>query len=273
MRRTRRVWWKAAGLLLAATAASPVLAQEVSGTMALPEDTPPKALPSTRTDTLPAPRTAVPAAPVVQPAPAAVVAPPTAACALASAAKRPGGFWQRWHGNKPDCQAHMWGYPAEFEAPPLGASVHAHFRTMVANGEAAAMVLYRCDFLEGTNTLNQHGRDQLTRIACLLGTNAAPIIIERTLSAPGLAEARRDAVLNILALNNIPVPPDRVVLGPPIAAGLSGVDAMALYGYSLNNLAVQAIPFRPPSRGAASTGSGGGGAGAGGLGGGGLGGP
>src|SRR5262249_28060315 len=137
------------------------------------------------------------------------------------------------------------------------------------NSEAAAMVLYQCDFLDGTNTLNLHGRDQLTRIACMIAGNNCPIVIERTPEAPGLAEARRTAVLNILAMNNVPVPPERVLIGPAIALGMSGVDAQILYGTSLRNLREQGAPLPVPSSGSGVGYSGGGG---GGMGGGGLGG-
>jgi hypothetical protein len=265
MRRTRRVCWKAAGLLLAAAAASPALAQGVAGPKVLPEDTPPRALPSGKSaaDTLPAPRAAVQPAP----APAPEVVSPGAGCGSGCEVKGGGSSWQRWRAEKhASCQAHMWGYPSEFEAPPLGGPMHAHFRTMVANGEAAAMVLYHCDFLEGSNTLNLHGRDQLTRIACLLQGNAAPIIIERTPDAPGLAEARRTAVLNILAMNNIPVPPERVLIGPAIALGLRGQEAVLLDGFTLRNLATQAAPLPVPASGSGVGFGGGGGGGGGGAG-------
>jgi hypothetical protein len=273
MRRTRRVWCKAAGLLLAATAAGPVLAQGGSGTKPLTDDTTPRVLPSGRKadlEVLPVPKAVDEPTPRAQPAPAPApaVLPATQGCGPGCGANGATYPSQRWLNEKhAACQAHFWGYPAEFEAPPLGAAVHAHFRTMVANGEAAAMVLYHCDFVCGTSTLNLHGRDQLTRIACMAAGNAAPIIIERSPDAPGLAEARRAAVLNILALNNVPVPPERVLVGPPIAHGLSGVDAMQLYFYSLRNLATQAQPLPVPASGSGVGFQGGGGTG-GGLGGG-----
>jgi hypothetical protein len=264
MRRTRRVWCKAAGLLLAATAAGPVLAQGGTGTKPLPDDRTPRVLPPGKpadVEILPVPKAVEDPAPQVRPAPAAAPAVLTAAqgCGPGCGAKGAAYPSQRWLNEKhASCQAHFWGYPAEFEAPPLGATIHAHFRTMVANGEAAAMVLYHCDFLDGSNALNLHGRDQLTRIACMAAGNAAPIIIERTPDAPGLAEARRAAVLNILALNNVPVPPERVLIGPPIAVGLPGEDARQLYFYSLRNLATQAAPLPIPESGSGVGLSGGG---------------
>src|SRR5437868_2767506 len=124
MRSARRVWWTAAGLLL--VTAGPALAQGQPGAAALPDDVP---------DGFPPPVTARPAAtdaaplpaprPVVTP-PAAVVAPVPQATAVAAPAGRACAatadgpwFWQRGRAAKhADCQAHMWGYPEEFEAPP-----------------------------------------------------------------------------------------------------------------------------------------------------------
>jgi hypothetical protein len=268
MRKTRRVYWTAAGLLLAA---SPALAQEVrQGVQPARADV----------ETLPAPRASVtpmPAAPaLVAPAqvapaqvlPAQVVPATGPACASGAAAGDWKSSWHLWRAEKhADCQAHMWGYPSEFSAPPLGAVIHAHFRTMVANGEAASMVLYRCDFIDGKEMLNLRGRDELTRMAAMLGTNNCPIVIERTPEVPALAEARRMAVLNVFALNGIPIPPERIVIGPSIAHGLSGTDAEFLYRYSFRNMAVQATPVPIPT-GGAGVGTQGGGGGLGGIGGG-----
>jgi hypothetical protein len=287
MRSTRRVWWKAAGLVL--VAASPALAQTPPEGGAppegVPDGSPPAAIQSATgaaADVLAdvevpqAPRPAVmpQPAPSVQPAPAGMavapaVGPASKACSTGCAPADRRWFWQRWLAPKhADCQAHMWGYPQEFEAPPLGASVHANFRTMVANGEAAAMVLYRYDFIGGTDVLNLHGRDQLTKIAALLRGNDFPIIIERTPEAPAVAEARRAVVLNVLAHNNIAIPPERIVIGPPIATGLSGRDAEAIAGFQIYTLRTQSIPPPIPTLGAGVSG---GGFGGGGFGGGGLG--
>jgi hypothetical protein len=282
MRRTRRVWWQAAGALLAA--AGPALAQTTPAAVPPAEDVPdgvpqpvaaqqaspapPPTAPDAVSDGqgLPAPRPVVAPAParpaptVMGVAPVAVAVSPACGPACAPADRR--WFWQRWGApKKADCQAILWGYPEEFEAPPLGATVRAHFRTMVANGEAAAMVLYRYDFVEGTNVLNLRGRDQLNKIAALLRGNNFPIVIERTPEAPALAEARRAAILSVLAHNDIALPPERIVIGPAIAAGLSGDEAVALEGFFYLNLRAQGTPL--PIR---NVGLGGGGGGTGGVG-------
>jgi uncharacterized membrane protein YgcG len=136
---------------------------------------------------------------------------------------------QSWLRCKCNCQACFLGYPEEFEVPPHGASVYAHGNVMVGNGEAARMVLFQYDFVDGQPQLNLRGHDQLMKIAHLLATNPAPLVVERTLCAPGLAEARRLVVLNELARCSGPVPPERVVVGPPIPNGLSGIEAELIY--------------------------------------------
>ena len=49
-------------------------------------------------------------------------------------------------------QAKMFGYPEEFQPRPLGSALYDHGRTMVANGAAARLVLYRYDFVPGTKS-------------------------------------------------------------------------------------------------------------------------
>jgi hypothetical protein len=128
------------------------------------------------------------------------------------------------------------GFPEEFEARPLGASVYQNYDTHVANGEAARMVLYQYDFLPGGEGLNYRGLDRVAQIQALLPRNAFPVVIERTPDCPQLAEGRRAAVLNALGHGPFPIPPERVVIGPPIALGLQGVEAEILYRNQLNVL-------------------------------------
>jgi hypothetical protein len=135
-------------------------------------------------------------------------------------------FWQRCRRNLQDC---FLGYPEEFTAPALGQFLYAHGKTQVANGDAARMTLYRYDFEEGREGLNLRGRDQLAKIETMLPQNFFPVVIERTPDAPALAESRRRQVLNLLARGPFPVPPERVMIGVPMPAGLSGVEAEIIY--------------------------------------------
>ena len=92
------------------------------------------------------------------------------------------------------------------------------------------MSLHDYDFNCNTAQLNLRGKDRLLWIAGQMGHVHCPIVIERTPDAPGLAEMRRTTILNELtALLSVPVPPEMVVVGPPRAIPLNGVEAEILY--------------------------------------------
>jgi hypothetical protein len=148
---------------------------------------------------------------------------------------RPGAKPSFWSGPCYALQNCFLGFPEEFEAPPLGHFVYLHGKTEVANGDAARMVLYHYDFLEGGDQLNPRGRYQLEKIAALLPQNFNPVIIEATPGAPGLDEARRVAVACVLACGPFPVPSERVVVGRPLAIPLQGVEAVIIYRNLLSN--------------------------------------
>jgi hypothetical protein len=213
----------AAGTLLAATAAGPAAAQTAP---AQPEVTPqPRLVTSPYAQTLP-PAQALPA-------PGEGFAPPEMHGASGvPAAPAPKSFLARCKLRLQKC---FLGYPAEFEAPPLGAVIRQHFETQVANGDAARMVLYEYDFVPGGEALNCRGRDRLAEIRHMLPRNAFPVVIERTPGFPPLAEARRMSVLGELAAGPFPVPVERVVIGPPLATGLAGVEAEVIYRNLIDN--------------------------------------
>jgi hypothetical protein len=127
------------------------------------------------------------------------------------------------------CKNCFLGYEEEFVARPLGESANQNIQVQAANGAAARMVLYRYDFLACGPGLTLRGKDQLAKIVARSAHNGFPIVIERTPECPGLAEARRLVVLNELAHGPIPVPPERVVIGPPLAIGLRGIDAVLIH--------------------------------------------
>jgi hypothetical protein len=134
----------------------------------------------------------------------------------------------RWYGS-------CWGLSEEFIPQPLGASLYANCNVQVANGIAARLMLYHYDFIDGSDQLNQKGRDRLLQLAGLLCASPAPLVIERTLSAPGLDEARRLTVLNALGHISVAVPVERVVIGPCMARGLDGIEAELIF----QNLLIQ----------------------------------
>ncbi|HMF11150.1 MAG TPA: hypothetical protein VKE94_02560 [Gemmataceae bacterium] len=138
---------------------------------------------------------------------------------------RPVSWWKRYKIGLWPCL----GFESEFEPAPFGASVYATYRSHVANGEAARMVLHHYDFVGDTATLNTKGQDQVAKIAAMLAHNAFPVIVERTPCNPAIAEARRLAVLKQFGQGGIPIPPERVVIGPSIGNGLRGGEAEIIY--------------------------------------------
>jgi hypothetical protein len=150
----------------------------------------------------------------------------------------------RWHRTqcKRNLQEHFLGYAEEFNEWPLGEALYAHGRIQAANGQAARMVFYNCDFVDGTSRLNLRGRDKLAAIAATLPTTFFPVVIERTPAvtpeATALDQARRSVVVAQLARGSFPVPAERVVIGPGIAYGMAGFEAVnVIYPRQLANLA------------------------------------
>jgi len=138
------------------------------------------------------------------------------------------------------------GFPEEFHEPPLGHSLYGNYKTHVANGDAARMVLYRYDFVDGTGALNPRGRERLAEIAEMLPRNFFPVVIEPD-CPPGLDEARRLAILEELGRCSFPIPPQRVVVGRPLAIGLSGREAEIVYRNLLNQTYRQGVSTGGPA--------------------------
>jgi hypothetical protein len=147
----------------------------------------------------------------------------------------------RWRWHRAHCkqylQEHVLGYAEEFNEWPLGEALYAHGRTQVANGLAARMVFYHYDFIDGTNQLNVRGRDKLATVAATLPSHFFPVVVERTPKEPGLDQSRRVTLLAQFAQGNFPVPAERVVIGPSIAYGMAGFEAVNyIYPNQLNDL-------------------------------------
>jgi hypothetical protein len=92
------------------------------------------------------------------------------------------------------------------------------------------MVFYEYDFEKDSVRLNLKGQDKFKVVAAQLPTNFFPIIIERTPRTPGLDLARQAAFVEELGRGPFPVPPQRILVGPPIATGLSGQEALIVHG-------------------------------------------
>jgi hypothetical protein len=219
------------GLLLAALAGGPARAQEIPdlAPLDLPATVPPPALPALPAPMLP-PGAGGYGLEEAAPAPA-LPAPAAGAGRHAGPRVRPDlsdrwtrRIWRRFH-----WQEHFLGYPEEFPARPLGASVYENNRTQVANAAVAQLILYDYDFVEGSKQLNLHGRDRLAEIMEHLPETFHPLIIERTPRHPGLDEVRRLEVLSQIAQSAFPIPAERIRVGAPIARGLDPVDAEVIH--------------------------------------------
>jgi hypothetical protein len=185
------------------------------------------------------------------PASAPMVAPagPEFGPSAAPAAPAPGGCTcgdrrglSRWRWHRKHCKRHLQdnflGYAEEFNEWPLGEALYAHGRTQVANGQAARMVFNHYDFVDGTSQLNVRGRDKLAAVAARLPTNFFPIVVERTPKEPGLDQSRKSVLLAELSRGPFPVPSERVLIGPNIAYGMAGFEAVnAIYPGQVSNLA------------------------------------
>jgi hypothetical protein len=146
----------------------------------------------------------------------------------------------RWWWHKTRCkralQEFAAGFPEEFNEWPLGSSLYAHGRLQVANGNAARMVFYHYDFEDGSPQLNVRGRDKLAKIAPLLPATFNPIVVERTPTTPGLDDQRRSLLLAEMSTSRFCIPPERVLIGPPISNGMAGVESIFVYGNQLGAL-------------------------------------
>ena len=212
-----------AGLMIAGTGAPAATAQEAPAASApLPAPTLPGAVAEG----------VLPAGPFDSP-PTAV--PPAGTCTCGN--RRGLSRW-RWHRTqcKQYLQEHFLGYAEEFNEWPLGEAAYAHARTQVANGLAARMVFHHCDFVDGTSQLNLRGCDKLAAVAATLPTTFFPVVVERTPTEPGLDQSRRLTLLTQLAQGTFPVPAERVVIGPRIANGMTGVESLVIYQRQLGNL-------------------------------------
>lgn len=120
---------------------------------------------------------------------------------------------------KPGLQESHWGYPELFGEKPLGYYPYQHARTQVANAEAVRMTLYEYDFDQEKETLSARGEVQLEKIAMLAGKNFFPIVLTPTPNDPGLADRRREKLLQVLEASNFPIPPERIVVARPLTPG------------------------------------------------------
>jgi hypothetical protein len=154
------------------------------------------------------------------------------------------------------------GRPDMFYEPPPGYYARSAFGTMKAKADPHRFTLYRSDFLPGTNRLSPVGATRFNLIASRLPGWLGPVVIEWSPDEPGLAEARRQAVLATLASTGRPVIPERVVIGPSPFPGSLGTDSANNYNVMItrDQAAPSAYTLTPNSAAgfAAAIGGGGG---------------
>ncbi len=169
------------------------------------------------------------------------------------------------HGAGAALQDGMIGYPDLFYEPPLGAYVNTQFNMMRAKANPHRFTLYRTDFLKGSNQFSPVGATRLNLMASRLGGWQGPIVIEWSPDEPGMAEARRAAVLATFEKAGMPLGPDRVVVAPSPFPGALGADSGNYYNIMLNRdaTAPQQYTYSPTSASGFGAGGGGGGGGAG----------
>ena len=169
--------------------------------------------------------------------------------------QRPGFFHRLFHHTAQTLQDKMIGYPDCFVEPPLGTYVREQFAIQVAKADPHRFTLYRSDFLPGTDRFSPSGAARFNRMFFRISAVPNPVIVEWTPDEPGLAEARRKAVLATFQKAGRPMPGQCVVIGPSPYPGAMGVEAglnfNAVIGRSQN--ALQSYPVTPQP--AAYTGS------------------
>jgi hypothetical protein len=154
------------------------------------------------------------------------------------------------------------GRPDDFVEPPVGFYVNQQYALMRAKADPHKFMLYRSDFLAGTNRLSPIGASRFNLMANRLPGWLGPVVIEWIPDEPALAESRRAAVLAMLQSTGMPIVPERVVFGPSPYPGNLGADANAYYNNMLTRdaAAQQGAPLSPISSSGFGFGGGSGGA-------------
>jgi hypothetical protein len=152
------------------------------------------------------------------------------------------------------------GRPNDFAEPPVGFYINEQFNLMRMKADHHRFMLYRSDFLVGTDRLSLTGASRFNLMATRLPGWMGPVVIEWVPDEPGLAEARRAAVLAILKTTGQPIVPERVVIGASPYPGTLGADGAGYYNVMLNRdqLAPTQLPLSPISSSGFGFGGGGG---------------
>ncbi|RUL88584.1 hypothetical protein [Tautonia sociabilis] len=170
---------------------------------------------------MPAPKVPQPAAsipdPGLSPAPGTVIAPPpgvvTAPAGPPIHVHQPGPIAGAVHHLGFAIKDRMIGEPWRFDTPPLGWSLQQNFSAQARMANQHRYTLYRSDFYSGTERLTPDGLRRLGRMVARWQLWGGPMLIELDPDRPGLAESRREAVLQLVANNGMLLEPERLVVG------------------------------------------------------------
>jgi len=121
------------------------------------------------------------------------------------------------------------GYPKYFNEPPPGYFINQQYKKMSANANPHRFTIYRSDFLPGTDQFSPVGAGRFNLMASRLAAWQGAVMIEWSPDEPGLAEARRTAVIAILQRARLPITPERVVITATQFPGGLGADSDAYY--------------------------------------------
>ncbi len=139
------------------------------------------------------------------------------------------------------------GYPETFIEPPLGSYIREQFSVQVAKADHHRFMLYKTDFLPGTDRFSPTGASRFNLMYSRLAGWVGPITVEWTPDQPGLAESRRQVVLATLNRAGRPIIADRVLIGPSPYPGEWGTEAANGYNNIImrNQMPATQYPLSP----------------------------
>lgn len=140
-----------------------------------------------------------------------------------------GSSWSRYKARR---QGQYWGYPEYFEEVGFGVLSTDLFCPQILRGEAARMTIYECDFFTGTARLNPRGLQRVRQLAEKAAVTGQTIVVQSL--GDTLDHERYQSVLAMAATTQLNLA--QIVSGTPIAAGVSGEEALIHRSTALDNV-------------------------------------
>jgi hypothetical protein len=167
---------------------------------------------------------------------------------------RRGPIHRMFHHVEHSLEENFIGQPSNFVEPPVGYYVNEQFAVQVAKADPHRFTVYRSDFIAGTDQFSPVGASRFNIMYRKLPAWPGPVTVEWTPDQPGLANARRQAILATLERAGQPLPPERVVIGPSPYPGASAIEAANNYNNLLGRSQNAAQGFALPPAESASSG-------------------